>query len=631
MAPTVTRTAARWLVFLLVPLSLWPLLAWLHGAPRVDGALALRDARFVAASTAEPPAADAAGELRTLPDDWRRAPRGILAGWYELRFSVERSNADEWAIYLPALSMNAAIYLDRELVGDGGRFDEPVARNWSRPLLWPLAGTVFAPGEHVLHVRLQADLPDSGLLDRVYVGPLDVLAPAYARRDALKVEAVWVITLCLAIVGVFTGALWLQWRDPSYGWFAAAAFAWAAIHLNLLVVDIPVGTVTWWGCWYLALIAWVIALARFLLAFIGSADPRPVRGLTILGLAGVAVLVPLTMWQSPWLHPAARVWITASLPVLGLAVVKTMQWLREQGDDPGAAVPSVLGLSVVGCAVHDWLIFLDLAGPLGLAGPTYDYFLPYAAPSVFVAMGWVLLRRFTDALEESAALVADLERRVDAERDELQRNYERLHDVERARVLAEERERIMREMHDGLGSHLVSTLALLETDGLAHDAVGHAVRAALDDLRLMIDALVPLDGDLLGALAMLRARMQPRLEAAGIRVVWRISDLPRIADLGASQVLQVLRILQEAVTNVLKHAGARTITVRTSDAAGADRGVMVEIADDGCGLVAATPAGRGLQNMRQRAAAIGATLEIEGVPPGTRIRLHIPIAERAVA
>lgn len=613
-------------MFLLVPLSLWPLLAWLHGAPRVEGALVLREARFGAGATAEPPAPSATGELRSLPDDWRRTPRGLLAGWYELRFRVEQPNDDEWAIYLPALSMNGAVYLDRELVGDGGRFDEPVARNWSRPLLWPLAGAVLAPGEHVLHVRLQADLPDSGLLDRVYVGSLSVLAPVYARRYALKTEAVWLITLCLVIVGIFTGALWAQWRDPSYGWFAAAAFAWAAIHSNLLVVDIPVGTVTWWGCWYLALIVWVVALARFLLAFVGADDPRAVRGLTTFGIAAVAVLVPLMAWQSPWLHPAARVWITASLPVLAFAAVKVAQLLREQGDEPGNVIPHVLGLSVVGCAVHDWLVFLDLAGP------TYDYFLPYAAPPVFVGMGWALLRRFIGALEESASLVTDLERRVEAKRDELARSYERLHVVERARVLAEERERVMREMHDGLGSHLVSTLALLENDDPSRDAVGRAVRAALDDLRLMIDALVPLDGDLLGALAMLRARMQPRLEAAGIRVEWRVSDLPHIADLGAPKVLQVLRILQEAVTNVLKHAGARTITVRTSEAdGGPGRGVTVEIADDGCGVRAAMPGGRGLQNMRQRAAAIGATLEIVAVPPGTRVRLHIPIEERAVA
>jgi signal transduction histidine kinase len=444
----------------------------------------------------------------------------------------------------------------------------------------------------------------------------------FARRHVLKVEAVWVITLCLVIVGVFTGALWAQWRDPTYGWFAAAALAWAAVHANLLVVHPPVGTLTWWGLWYLALVAWMVTLARFVFAFVGLDDLRPVRALMALGAAGVLGLGSLIALQSPWLHLAARVWITASLPVLMFAAVHTIRLVREAPDDSTVVVPSVLGLTIVGCAAHDWLVFV------GLAGPTYDYFLPYAALPSFLGMAWAIVRRFTGALEENAALVADLERRVTAKRVELERSYERLQVVERARVLADERERIMREMHDGLGSHLVSTLALLEADDVPRRAVDSAVRAALADLRLMVDALVPLDGDLLGALALVRARMQPQLEAAGIRVEWQVSDLPPMPDLGPPQVLQILRVVQEAVTNVVKHASARTITVRTAEG---PEGVVVTIADDGCGLGPTVRPGRGLHHMRQRAAAIGALLEVASEARGTCVRLRLPRAARAVA
>jgi signal transduction histidine kinase len=610
------RAVVRWFVLLALPLFVWPVLAWLHTEPNAKGALVLRDADFVAGATTHPPAQSATRERRSLPDDWRRHGGGIREGWYTLRFHVDRADDAEWAVFLPTVRMNAAVYLDGALVGDGGRFDEPVARNWQRPLLWSLASPSPMSGAHVLHLRLRTDIPDTGLLGPVYVGPREMLEPLYAYRRALRHDAVWVITLCLVIVGAFTASLWTRWRDASYGWFATAAFAWAVIHLNVLVVDIPVGATTWWGGWYLALIAWVVTLTRFLLAFIDVQAPHIVRGVWWLAAIGVAALGLLTLLGSPLLHVAASIWMTLALLVLAYGVIR-VRLLRARGEDLATALPHVLGLTVAGCAVHDWLVLL------GVAGPTYDYFLPYAAPPVFVGMGWALLRRFVGALEESAALVADLEQRVAAKRAELARSYERLHAVARARVLAEERERIMREMHDGLGSHLVSTLALLESDGTARHVVGDAVRAALDDLRLMIDALVPLDGDLLGALALLRARMQPRLEAAGIRVEWRVSDLPRLADLGAPQVLQVMRILQEAVTNVLKHANARTLIVRTD--VGAPRGVSVEIADDGRGLDGASAGGRGFQNMQRRADAIGAALEIVGTPPGTRVRLHIPI------
>jgi signal transduction histidine kinase len=277
-------------------------------------------------------------------------------------------------------------------------------------------------------------------------------------------------------------------------------------------------------------------------------------------------------------------------------------------------------LCVAWAALLGWAVARD--------APALGWALAVPAPPLLAVIGWVLLRRFVGALRQSEALAADLGRRVDAKRRELEETDARLRVVERARILAEERERIVREMHDGLGSYLVSTLALLdaEADDVPRAAVDRAIRAALADLRLMIGALEPLEGDLAAALAMLRQRMQPQLESAGIRVDWQVSDVAPIHDFGPRRVLQVLRILQEAVTNVLKHGAARSITVRT--AAGApDGAVAVEITDDGRGLGATrAAAGRGLQHMHERAAAIGATLEVVGSTAGTTVRLRIPVA-----
>src|SRR5262249_44095248 len=110
---------------------------------------------------------------------------------------------------------------------------------------------------------------------------------------------------------------------------------------------------------------------------------------------------------------------------------------------------------------------------------------------------------------------------------------------------------------------------------------------------------------------------------------WQVQDLPLVPHLGPRTVLQVLRILQEAVTNVLKHADARTITVRT----GADElspgrhRVCIQLIDDGAGLGGATLPRRGFPHMRRRGADIGATLEIDGTGRGTRVCLLIPVEE----
>jgi len=197
----------RWIPLVALPMAVWTLLGWLHAEPNPSDVVVLRTAAFIAGATAQPPQQTATAEPRTLPDDWRRTRRDAREGWYELSCTLARPAASDWGVYLPVVSMNAAAYLDEERVGDGGRFGDPVARNWTRPLLWTLAGERIAAGPHRLWIRVRADRRDAGLLGPVYVGPAATLGRLHARRHALKIEAVWIITLCLVIAGVFTAAL----------------------------------------------------------------------------------------------------------------------------------------------------------------------------------------------------------------------------------------------------------------------------------------------------------------------------------------------------------------------------------------------------------------------------------------
>ena len=103
-----------------------------------------------------------------------------------------------------------------------------------------------------------------------------------------------------------------------------------------------------------------------------------------------------------------------------------------------------------------------------------------------------------------------------------------------------------------------------------------------------------------------------------------MKDLPKLACLTPQNVLHVLRILQEAFTNILKHARANTVKVETG-VAGMPGKVYVSVSDNGIGLSNEHP-GHGLANMRRRAQAIGGTLDIASAATGTMITLSLPNA-----
>jgi signal transduction histidine kinase len=197
--------------------------------------------------------------------------------------------------------------------------------------------------------------------------------------------------------------------------------------------------------------------------------------------------------------------------------------------------------------------------------------------------------------------------------------------VERERAVAAERDRIMRELHDGLGANLVGALALVE-DGASQEEVAEVLRDAIDEMRLVIDSLEPAADDLPTLLGMMRSRLEPRLVRQGLRFEWAVSDL-RPSAMPADGLLHVLRILQEAVTNVRKHAGARVVTVSTGERRSADGrdGIWIAVADDGVGISPGASPGRGQANMRYRAAQLGGAIEVRSASPGTVVELWIPV------
>ena len=192
------------------------------------------------------------------------------------------------------------------------------------------------------------------------------------------------------------------------------------------------------------------------------------------------------------------------------------------------------------------------------------------------------------------------------------------------RSRSEERERMLQDLHDGFGSELASARLLAEKGDLTQDDLHRLLEECLSDLYLMVDTLGNSQSTLQTAVAEFRYRIQQRLAPAGLQLHWDL-QLDQAPELPSFTALQTLRITQEAINNIVKHANAKNIRIAMFFEP--DTGLLhVQVADDGVGFAPSQLHGRGQGNMRNRARKMGAELAIiSAAGEGATIQLQVPL------
>jgi len=196
----------------------------------------------------------------------------------------------------------------------------------------------------------------------------------------------------------------------------------------------------------------------------------------------------------------------------------------------------------------------------------------------------------------------------------------------------EERRRLRRDLHDGLGAQLaglnVQAGALRRLIPRDPDAAEEVVvelreelRTAISDIRRLVYDLRPPALDDLGLAEALR-RLAERYGSEGEQLRMLVEAPEDLPSLPAAVEVAVYRITQEALTNVARHARARTCVVRLA----VKNDVALQIVDDGVGIPAQRSAGVGLSSMRERASELGGSCVVEPVPKGgTQVLVRLPL------
>lgn len=452
-----------------------------------------------------------------------------------------------------------------------------------------------------------------------YAGPIDRIGKAAGWERFQRFDMAWLVTVTELMMGAallvllpvnrysrlqtVTGLLlllvgvdaWLTTFGAAslpFGWFPLLRYG--VEYLMLAAAAVSVNAFAGWR----AHEAWAAGVC-FAVAF-------AIVAWTLLSGGRFEAIIP-------WLDAAALALL------LGYGVVALLRMGRTA---PGPAI-RVLALLLVGLA--------SIAFDLLLFPPPSPFALQASVLTPPLTMFGILFeialqgRRLNQAAEGARS---DLERQVLEQDASLLRSSQLLRHQERLIAVDAERQRLLRDMHDGVGGVLTHLLLDVRGARLAPEDIEQGLQAAVDDLRNMASAIDAGDEPIDEVLAMFRERMAGRLARSGVAFDYRCALPIPAPSLDARRLLSLYRLLQEGVANSLRHASpARIDLVAEADGNGA---IRILLSDDGVGFAPETASGspgegRGLANMRRRALQMGGLLEIESAPEqGARLVLTIP-------
>lgn len=609
------------------------LLLALLALPQNAGAFELTTMRKVVSDALMPPSERASGIRVALPDaDRANSSAGPLGpAWYSAEFEVPASTrpGESWSVYLPYLYDGGQIWLNGIRVGEVQEGTDVLRVRWERAHLFTLPPGLLREGENKLDIRVAA--APARTVRRfpvVSVAPLPELLARYDRRQfwvrtAPQITAV----VCLLMAAIVLFIWWRRRSEVLYGLFGCASALWGLRTLTFVIESMPSDHWHLWRMVYLgATGGFIVVLALFALRFSAIQNRWARRGLLAYWAAGPAWLLV----AGPQHESFVNQWWTMGLIPIGLGImVVSFRGIVQQRTLESSVMPAALVVAVL-AGIHDYMVSWDV-GPLATYLPGWAakriFVLHHGANLLLLCMGALLTARFIRTNDSLEDLNLTLERRIADREQHLAANYDRMAGLQRQHAASQERQAIMREIHDGLGSRLFTSLSRVERGDMNEAQIAGVLRECIADMRIALDALSSDAHDFQTALGNFLFRWQAQLEEGGIRPHWTIDVADDAGMLSPQASLQLLRIAQEALTNVLKHSRASRVEVtlrQTPDA------LELEIVDNGVGhrSPVGAQAGRGIFNMQARARKLGAGLELLWGPDGTSVFLRVPAPAR---
>jgi signal transduction histidine kinase len=456
----------------------------------------------------------------------------------------------------------------------------------------------------------------------VYVGPDTLLSPVY-KQQAHRLRLAHQLPLFVLSFALLT-SIFLIFFSISPGKY----FLLIALLGVQMIIELG-RTISIFGQPFNGFISYV-GLAQTLFAFLvvsvwtgGSARERRIAVIAAAIMALALIAGDLLFGTDAWETATFRILVYAipSSIVAFFALRRLAIKLREGS----SAAVILLGLVAAAFAVFlsnlaHLYIPMETAGVVGFA-----LFVKWAFAMTTVCLFSIAFYAEARRYFAEVARGDQLERLISGRNVEIAQKTMLLSQEIEQRAILEERQRFVRDMHDGVGGQLLSLLMRVRSRTADSLDIEEELQKGLNDIRLVADSLESVGSDLNAALDAFKHRADQQLRGTQIAFEWSISDDLSGVQMDARQVLNLYRIIQEALTNCVRHSAATHFAVAI---ALTKAGVLsISITDDGKGISANVTEGRGFANIRKRAKHLGGKVQWSPAKGGgTLLDLAIPVA-----
>ena len=550
-----------------------------------------------------------------LPDVWSKSSRTGL--WvYSFSFTTALSARSEMtALYIPRLGNRFIVELNGVALMQNGAL-KSASQDYSRqPQYVLLPDQLIGAGANNVKIQVFGDPGRYAGLSSFDLGPREEIYKKYRIREVTQFWFLYAV-LGLALFFAFLSiGLWRATRQALFAFFTLACL-FASIRLLSYLLTEPPLPVDWWTFLVEAShVSFIVCISLFGVWLL-DLPRRIVYSLTALMLITGALTIPMYAF----LHLVEyRQYVTLALLLYGTSV-SCFIWLAwyKRRDVPSALLALAAAITALFGVYDHFLVFYSADGYASFTISRFTF-------AVFLfAMGYIIVLRFTIQAKYERSLREQLAIELGAKSTALDLQFQEQEHLLKIQAQSQERERLVRDIHDGMGLHLSGILGMIENNAFSQNALRTEVRTAIDHMRLLVNNSESFEGDWLMLFGTLRHHIETRLKRFDIKLTWLmpVENMPTI-QIQPMQASAVQRLFFELTTNVIKHSQAKTIHVSIEFSSSA---FVIRYTDDGIGFdISERTQGLGTRSILHRVTELNATITVESQPnKGVGYLLIIP-------